>query len=137
MAFIHSKNTIITVGGADLSAYVTASSELAKTTETHEVTAYGDSAKEYAPGLNDATFSMEGTYDSTSSTGPRAKLNSIYAGNVAVTISRKPEGTGSGKAEDEFSAILTSYVETAPVNDMISWSAEFQVTGAVDTTAQT
>lgn len=137
MAFVHSKNTVITVASVDLSAYVTQSSELTKTTETHEVTAYGDSAKEYAPGLNDATFSMEGTYDGTAVSGPRAKLNSIYAGNAAVTISRRPEGTGSGKPEDEFQAILTSYVETAPVNDMISWSAEFQITGAVDSTPQT
>lgn len=137
MAFVHSKNTVITVASTDLSAFVTSSSEVGRTTETHEVTAYGDSAKEYAPGLNDASFSMEGTYDSTAVSGPRAKLLSVYAGGVAVAISRMPEGTGTGKPEDAFNAILTSYVETSPVNDMISWSADFQVTGAIDITAQT
>jgi hypothetical protein len=136
VAFIHSKATVITVDANDLSNYVTSSSELNKTTDTHETTAYGLDDKRYAPGLNDATFSMEGTYDSTASTGPRAVLNGIYAGNVAVEIVRQPEGVGASLPQDVFDAILTSYVETAPVGDMVSWSAEFQVTGGVDTTAQ-
>jgi hypothetical protein len=63
-------------------------------------------------------------------------MNSIYAGNAAVTILRQPEGTGTGLPQDSFSAILTSYVETNPVEEKISFSADFQVTGDVTTTAQ-
>ena len=135
MALVHGKNTVITVDSTDLSQY-TNESEFTKETDTHEVTAYGDDAKNYNPGLNDAQFSMGGHYDSTASTGPRAKLNAVYAGNAAVTIERRPEGTGAGLPQDAFSAILTSYVETDPVGDMVTWSAEWQVSGDVDTTAQ-
>lgn len=136
MAFIHSKNTYISINAVDLSAYVTQSSELNKTTDTHEVTAYGNDFKAYAPGLIDGTFSCEGTYDSTASTGTRAALNAVHAGNVAVEIIRRPEGTGSSLPEDTFDAVMTSLVETSAVGDMIMWSAEFQISGDVDTTAQ-
>lgn len=135
MALIHGKNTFISVDGDDFSAY-TNSSEFSKSTDTHETTAYGDDAKEHSPGLNDATFSMEGHYDSTASTGPRAALNAVYAGNVAVEIIRRPEGTGSSLPEDTFNAVLTTYAETSPVGDMVTWSAEWQVTGDVDPSPQ-
>lgn len=136
MSLIHGKKTVFTVDGTDLSAY-TNTSEFGKTTDTHDTSAYGDDAKEYSPGLNDATFTCGGHYDSTASTGPRAKLNSVYAGNAAVALLRQPEGAGGGLPQDSFNAILTSYVETNPVGDYIMWSADFQVTGDVDTTAQT
>lgn len=135
MARVHTKNTVITVDSTDLSAYCTGS-EFTKNTETHETTPYGVDAKRYDPGLNDATFSMEFNYDSTASTGPRAKLNAIYAGNAAVTIARQTEGAGSGLPQDSFSAILTSYVESNPVGGYVEASAEWQVTGDVDITAQ-
>lgn len=134
--FIHGKRTFISVDGTDMSTWITSSSELGKTTDTHEVTAYGQDSKTYAPGLNDATFSMEGTYNSTASTGPRAKLNTVYAGNDLVEIIRRPEGTGSGLPGDTFNGIMTSYVETSPVGDMVTFSAEFQVSGDVDITPQ-
>lgn len=137
MAFVHSKNTVVTVDSTDMSAYITSSSELGKSTETHKVTAYGADSHAYTPGLNDGTFSMEGTYDSTATTGPRAKLNTIYAGNAAVTIVIQPEGTGSTLPQDSFSAILTDLTFTMPVADMIAFKTDWQITGDVDITAQT
>ena len=88
----------------------------------------------YEGGLTDSKFTMSGTYDSTAVTGPRAALNPLLATTVAVI--RQPEGAGTGKPQDSFSAVLTGYVETNPVADMVKWSAEFQVSGAVNSTAQ-
>lgn len=136
MAFIHSKNTVITVDGDDLSDYVTSSSELDESTAVHDTTAYGLDDERYSPGLNGAKFTMEGTYDDTASTGPIAVLDAVKAGNAAVTIVRQPAGAGMGKAQQSFSAILTTYKTTAPVGDMSTFAAEFQVTGAIDKTAQ-
>lgn len=135
MAFIHGKNTVFKVNSNDISAY-TSESEIPRATDTHDVTAYGASAHAFAPGLNSATATASGTYDSTASTGPRAVFLAVYAGNAAVTVIRQPEGTGSGKPQDSFSAILTGYTETNPVADMIKWKADFQVTGNITTTAQ-
>lgn len=136
MAFIHSKNTVVTIDSADMSAYITGSSEVDRGAETHEVTAYGDDSKAYNPGLNEAKFSVDGTFDTTATTGVRDKMISIYEGNAAVTIVWQPEGTGSGLVQDSCSAIMTKFTQTAPVNDMIAWSAEFQISGDITTTDQ-
>ncbi len=135
MARLHSKATVIDIGGNDISQYCS-SSELGKATDTHDTTAYGEDSKSYTPGLNDSTFSVEGWYDTTASTGPRAVLNAVYATNAASAILRQLEGAGTGLPQDSFNAIMTAFNETSPVGDVVTWSAEFQVSGDVDITAQ-
>lgn len=135
MAFKHGKDTVFKVDSADLSAY-TSESEIVRGVDTHDVSAYGDEAHKFGVGLNTGTATASGTYDSTASTGPRAKLLAVYAGKVAVTVVRQPEGTGSSLPQDSFSAILTAYTETSPVADMVKWKADFQITGDINATAQ-
>lgn len=132
---VHAKSTFVSVDGDDISSF-TNSSELSYSAETHDITAYGNDAHAYTPGLNDATFSCEGWYDSTASTGTRGTLLATYQGNAAVTVIHRPEGTGSSLPQNSFSAVMTSYVETNAVDDIVMWSAEFQVSGDIDTTAQ-
>lgn len=135
MAFKHGKDTVVKVDSTDLSAY-TNESEFTETTETHVTSAYGVEAHTYGVGLDGGTFTMGGTYDSTASTGPRAKIKTVRAGKVPVTILRQPEGTGSALPQDSFSAINTSYKESNPVADMIKWTSEWQITGPVNSAAQ-
>lgn len=134
MAKIHGKNTHVEVDSNDLSQY-TNSSEFSYTADSHDTTHYGDDGHVFSPGLTNGTFTMSGTYDSTASTGPRAVLEPLI-GAEAVTVIRQPEGTGSSLPQDSFSGLLTSYTESNPVADMVTWSAEFQISGAVDSTAQ-
>jgi hypothetical protein len=135
MTLIHGKQTFISIGGTDLSAYVR-KSNLARTTDTHDVTTYGNDSHVYAPGLNDGKASMSGMYDSTASTGPRATLVADIAANVAVELIRQPEGTGSGLPEDTVDVIVTSYDEEADSTGMVMWTCEMQLSGDIDTTAQ-
>ncbi|RQW83556.1 hypothetical protein [Micromonospora globispora] len=133
MAFVHGMNTVITVAAKDISAYCkTSSFELSA--DVHETTGYGKTAKTRQGGLLDGKFTCGGTYDSTASTGPRAALKPLLGTSVAVV--RKPEGTGTGKPSDAFSGVLTKYVETSPVDDMVTWSAEFEISDVVTTTTQ-
>lgn len=135
MAHKHGKDTVLKVNSNDISQYTT-ESELSETTDTHESTTYGADDHGFDPGLNNGTFTCSGIYDSTASTGPRAVFKAVKALNAAVTVLRQDEGTGSGKPQDSFSGILTSYVQTNPVADMIKWKADFQITGAVNSAAQ-
>ena len=96
---------------------------------------YGLDGKRYASGLTDGTFSMEGFYDDAAASTPRLVLAPLLGG-AAVTVLRQPEGAGSGLAQDSFSAIVTSYEESSPVDDMVAWSAELQISGDVDQTDQ-
>lgn len=134
MARVHSKNTVITVDGNDLSAF-TNTSEFNPTTDEHDVTTYGKDGRVFAGGLTNGSFTMGGFYDSTAMTGPRAVLQALKAG-PPVTVVRQPEGAGVGLPQDSFSGLLTSYQESAPVADYQQWSATFRVSGDVDSTAQ-
>lgn len=133
MAHQHGSKTVVKVGANDLSAYVNAS-ELTKAADTHDTTTYGNTAHRYDGGLRDNKFTMSGVYDTTASTGPRAVLDPLVG--MSEAIIRQIEGAGAGKPQDSFDAILNSYVESAPVADMVTWSSEWTVDGEVDTTAQ-
>lgn len=133
MAFVHGKNTVVKVATKDLSTY-TDSSELERSGDEHDVTTYGNNSHRKAGGLLDGSFKMSGTYDNTLVSGPRAALKPLLSTVVAVI--RQPEGAGTGKAQDSFNALLTKFVETSPVADMVKWSAEFSIDGDVDSTPQ-
>lgn len=132
MTTVHGKNTVVTVDGNDLSAY-TNSSEFKEMSDKHEKTCYGANAKGYAGGLTDATFTMGGIYDSTAA-GPRAIIQPLIG--TTVTVVRRPEGTGSTLPQDSASMLVENYVETNPAGGLITWSADFQVDGDVDSTDQ-
>lgn len=133
MTFIHGKNTVVKVATKDLSAY-TDSSELEQGADTHDTTTYGNNSHRKAGGLLDGSFKMSGTYDNTAVTGPRAALQPLLGTTVAII--RQPAGTGSGKAQDSFNAVVGKYVETNPVADMVKWSCEFEIDGDVNSAAQ-
>jgi hypothetical protein len=134
MATAHGKQTKITLATKDISPFCKNSS-FERNAATHDTTGYaptGD-AQTFAGGLRNATFSCSGVYDNTVSVGPRNVLNGQEGTSFAVV--RNVEGTGTGKPNDAFTAILTKYVETSPHDDIVTWSADFQITGVITTTA--
>lgn len=135
MAFVHAKNTFVSVDANDLSAF-TKTSQFTENIDSHDVTAYGNDGHEFNGGLTAGNFTMEGTYDNTASTGPRAVLQPILKAGAPVPVIRQPEGAGTGLPQDSFDGLLTNYVETNPVADMVAWSAEFLISGDVDSAAQ-
>jgi hypothetical protein len=135
MATSHGKFTIITVATKDISPYCKNSS-IERAAKTHDTTGYapaGD-AEVYAGGLKGGSFSCSGVYDNTALVGPRLVLNGIEGTIVAVT--RKVEGTGTGKPLDTFNAILEKYTETNPHDDMVTWAADFKISGAITSSVQ-
>lgn len=133
MAFVHGKDTVIKLDADDLSAFCNTST-LTRSADSHDVTTYGQDAHVYNGGLSDGTCSIGGIYDNTAVTGPRAVIEPLVGTNV--TLIRQPEGTGSGLPQDSVTVLVLNYVETAPVADMVTWTAELQLSGPIDTTAQ-
>lgn len=133
MAAGHSKLTVIKVGTNDLSAFCN-TSEFPRSAEAGDTTGYGSNSKTYGGGLKDATFTMGGTYDDAASGTPAVVLGGHESETLSLT--RQPQGTGTGKPQQKFDAVLTRYVESAPVAGFIAWTADFQCTGDIDDTAQ-
>lgn len=133
MATAHGKLTVITVATKDISPYCKTSS-LERGAAVHNTTGYGVDDELNAGGLRNGKFTCGGVYDNTVSVGPRNALNSLVGTVCAIT--RKVEGSGTGKPLDTFSAVLEKYVETNPHDEMVTWSADFTVSGPVVPTAQ-
>ena len=132
MAFIHGKNTFISLDGDDLSTFIK-SSEFGRESDSHDVTAYGKDSKVYQGGLLDATFNMEGTYDNGAS-GPAAVIRPLVG--TVVELIRRPAGTGTGLPQQTVDVLVNSYVETNPVDDMVTWSCDCQCSDDILDTTQ-
>lgn len=137
MAFKHGKSAVFLLGTDDLSAFLD-NIEWSRERETGETTTFGATGdnKTYLGGLRDSSFTMTGKYDSTATTGPAAVLNAAITSDTATVAKIRAEGTGSGLPEIEVSCFVTGYTESVPVGDIVTFSADFQCTGAVDLTVQ-
>lgn len=132
MAKVHGKKTVVTIDGDDLSAFMN-TSELTREADEHDTSTYGPDDADYEGGLRRGQFTCGGFFD-TSVTGPRATL--MGKEGTRMPIVRKPAGTGTGLPNEAFTGLLTKYVETNPVADFITWSAEFRKCGAITDTTQ-
>lgn len=134
MAFVHGKGTATTINGDDLSIYSN-SVAFKRSADTHDVTTYGKNAKVYAPGLTDGEATVSGIYDNTALVSPGAVLRPLI-GAGAVELVYMPEGAGTGKPTATVDVLVSAYEETAPVADMVTWSATLQLSDEiVDATA--
>ena len=132
MSFVHGKNTFISLNAVDLSAFVT-TSELNRSADSHDVTTYGKNSHVYNGGLLDGKATMSGVYDNTAA-GPRDTIEPLIG--TTVTLIRRVEGTGSGRPQDSVQVLITGYVETNPVADMVAWSCEMQCSDEITSTNQ-
>lgn len=130
----HGKNTVLTINGSAITPYCN-TSEMEETADSHDVTGYGASGHERSGGLKDGKFSCGGVYEvKATALGPRTVIPPLIG--TVVTVVRQLEGVGTGKPTDTASVLVTKYVETAPVADMITWSAEGEVSGVIARTTQ-
>ena len=128
--FVHGKSTNFQLDDTsgtirDISNTVT-SVDLPETLDTAETTAFGSSAKSYIVGLTDATISVSGIWDAT--------VDGYIAGG-AEPASRSfvfgPAGSTVSNVKYTGEAIVTSYSISNPVGDVVTFSLDLQVTGAI------
>lgn len=133
MATVHGKLTVITAATKDISAW-TKTSSYERTADVHDSTGYGKDDRTKDGGVRDGKFTCGGAFDNTVTTGTRAVFGSKEGTKFAMVL--KMEGTGTGKPQDSFTAVLAKYVQTAPFDDLVQWSAEFEIDGPVTATTQ-
>lgn len=135
MAFIHGRFTFVSIDGQNISTFTDTTDFDDKGSEAHETTTYGQRRKTYSGGLGDGSVSIGGTSDDGAS-GPRAVLKPLMAAGLPVEFIFRPHGTGTGKAQSIVDVLVTGYKESNPVGGMVKWTAELQMTGDLDETAQ-
>lgn len=130
--FAHGKSAVFNINDAsankrDISNVIN-STALSRSAETAEVTALGNASKAYIPGLKDATISLEGMADVTTS----GYLDGVLG--VATAWEFYPAGDIAGQVKYTGTGILTSLETSAEVGGAVSISGEMQVTGDVTRT---
>jgi len=129
--FRHGKSTVFKVDNnagtlTDISNTLTDVS-FPQSVDTAETSAFGASAKSYVVGLTDATLSVSGNYDATVD----AHLAAIVGKADSVSFEYGPEGSTATFVKYTGEALLTSYEKSGAIGDVVTYSAEFQVTGAI------
>jgi len=132
MAFVHGKSGYFNLddtGGTarDITAYCDDVS-FPETIETAETTAFGATSKSYIVGLRDATISVSGSWDAT--------LDGYMIGTepASRTWIFGPAGSTGGNVKYTGEAIMTNYSVSTSVGDVVTFSADLQVTGNVTRT---
>ena len=129
--FRHGKNSQFTIADSgavvrDISTSLN-SVTMPRSIETLETTSFGSSSKSYVVGFSDSTISVEGSFDATFD----GYLSGLVGFETASAFVYGPEGTTAGQVKYTGTAFLTSYEVSGGVGDIVSFSAEFQVTGAI------
>lgn len=133
MTLVHGKDAFFSLDGTDLSPFMNSIDETNEA-DSHDVTTYGKQAHVFAGGLRNGTVTIEGFYDSDSTTGPRGVIKPLIG--TLVQFVYQPEGVGPGLPQDMGTVLVTNYEETTPVDDMITWSSELQFSDDVISSVQ-
>jgi hypothetical protein len=136
VALVHGKNTEITLDADDLTDFCD-TSEFTREADEHVTTTYGSAQASNAHsnkgGLRKGGATMGGLYED-GATGPGAIIRPLIGTNVVLT--RKVEGTGTGKPLETVTVHVKDYKETAPVADYIRWTASLTFDGWIVETTQ-
>ena len=95
--------------------------------EVLETTSFGSSDRTFIVGFKNGTISVEGSFDSTVDT----HLAAILGQDATVSFEYGPEGSTATYTKYTGECIMTSYETSAGVGDIVSFSAAFQISGAV------
>lgn len=130
---VHGKNTIVKVASTDISTGMT-SSAFTGSADVAKSTGYGATNHTKLAGIIDGQFTISGCYDTQATSGTAALLEGKEGTTIAFT--RQVAGAGTGKPQEVFSAIVTSFKVSSPYADVVSYDGTFEVTGAVTRTTQ-
>jgi len=129
--FRHGKNSVFKVddSGATLRdiSNVLNNVSFPREVETVETTSFGSSYRTYVVGFQNATISIEGTWDATVD----GYLAGILGQDATVSFEYGPEGSTAGYVKFSGEAYCTSYETSGAVGEVVTFTAEFQVSGAI------
>lgn len=138
MAFTHGKGAALKLDNAAGTLQILTSFIDSITTnfsvDMAETTTMGAEAKTYLSGQSDNTFSIAGKWDGTAATGPHVILTGLIGLETTSSFEIGPQGTTAANQKLLGECFLTAYTVGMPVGDVVNFTADFQVTGAVTVT---
>ena len=140
MAFVHGVVEVFKLDDSagtlrDLSTYLT-NIDHPREQSSPESTTFqvAGRARTFIVGLNGATISISGLYDSTATTGPDVVLSGNIGKLTTSTYEYGPEGSTTGLVKYTGECILNNYSISGPVDGIVTFAADLQITGVVTRT---
>jgi len=137
VAFTHGKESKLTLNSGVLGAGGTVETltniGFNPTKDAPETTTMGDDSRDFVEGLRNCTITLSGRFDPTVTNGSDHILWNAYASTSLVSFSYNPVGGSVGTSNPIYSGScwVTDYSVDDPFDDVITWSATLQVSGAV------
>lgn len=126
----HGKNASISLGANDISPYCSGIT-FERDNDTHDITTYGNTAHKYLAGLVDGKMTVTGFWDKTATVGSDTVISPLVGDSDGVAFIYGPEGTTTGNVKYSGTVILESYSQSAPVAEMVTFTAQFKLSGTV------
>jgi hypothetical protein len=130
---IHGKSTVLKIGANDISS-AAQNSTLSASVDIEKSTGYGATNHTKVAGIVDGQFTANGVYDIGATTGTNALIDGKEG--TTVTVTRQVAGAGSGKPQEVFTCIFGKIDISDPYDGLVQWSLTWEITGAVNRTAQ-
>lgn len=134
MSFVAGKGSALKLDNAagslvDLSAFIN-NVDFPQDAQLLETTTLGATARTYITGFKNATIALQGFWDGASAAIDE-HMAAILGHANTQSFEYGPEGTASGKIKYSGECRCIKYQSGTPVDGVVSWSADLQVTGAV------
>ena len=131
MATVKGDSGVIRIGSNDVGEVTSFS--INETADRIEDTALGDTNRTYKAGLAEVTGTLEAWYDSSEQAGTTGQ-GALKTVGSTVSLSLRPEGTGTGLPEWTVSAQITEIVTEIAFNEIVrtnfNWAAAGTLTKA-------
>ena len=115
----------------DVTAYADSMS-FPQPVDTIETTTFGDTAKDFIPGLTDGgQFQVSGPLDVALGTFVAAIKAGQSAGSATSTINFSPGGSVAGQIKVSCETYISAYDISVDVAGRVNYSSTWQITGAV------
>jgi hypothetical protein len=135
MAFYHGKGLVFKIDNAagtlvTLTSFVD-SVDLDNSVDMGETTTAGAEDKTFVSGQAEHDLSISGKWDDTATTGADPVLSALIGLEASSTFEFGPAGSAAGKIKKSGECFMTGYKVSAPVGGVVTFTADFKVTGAV------
>lgn len=135
MSYAHSKDIYIAVedsAASTLRAIVGVKTvTFGQENELADVTIIGDEGRKWRQGLTNGTFTINGLWDNTASTGSHTVLQSLVGIEVTTGFEWGPQGNTAGQTKLSGECVLASYEQNTDLGDMVLFTATFNISGDV------
>ncbi len=133
MAFAHSKSARLLLGDVSFSGFLS-SWEHTTERELADATTHTDDGHSFVPGLDNGSLTLGGRVDDSAAAGGQdATLDAALGASAASVITTAPAGFAVGNRVITIDSRESTYSVSAPVAEAVSFEAEWQAEGRVDT----